>query len=301
MLEPPSYVTDAEVLATLRDHWDRDSTDLVHLPVGFGAHHWQASGSRQNWFVTLDALLPRHTAKSLEAAYAGAAALSAGGLEFVVAACPTVEGGYTVPLAGGSLSVTPWREGTPGNGSMPTARAAATRDWLDRLHSATTPPGLPRWRPLVGVDLADELAVRTGGPWESGPHGERARTAMRSKLREIEAWAAAYHRLAAHTDERPWVATHGEPNSRNQLDTAEGTLLVDWESLKLAPRERDLRTLVVAGHAQPDGDPDMLEMFDLEWRLDEISAYATWFESPHAGTDDDRIALGGLLSELERA
>ncbi|MFL6002074.1 MAG: hypothetical protein ACJ72P_04615 [Nocardioides sp.] len=301
MLEPPSHVSDAEILATLRDHWDRDATGLVHLPVGFGAHHWRASGSRHDWFVTLDALLPRHTAESLEAAYAGAAALAAGGLEFVLAACPGFGGGYTVPLAGGSLSVTPWCEGTPGGDSMSAARAAATRGWLDRLHAAATPPRLPRWRPLVGADLADDLATRTGGSWEAGPHGERARTAMRSKLREIENWTAAYHRLAAVAGERSWVTTHGEPNSRNQLDTADGTLLVDWESLKLAPRERDLRTLVVAGHAQPDVDPDMLEMFDLEWRLDEISAYATWFEAPHAGTEDDRIALGGLLSELERA
>jgi spectinomycin phosphotransferase len=301
VLEPPSYVSDAEVLAAVRDHWDRDAAELVHLPVGFGAHHWHASGSGHDWFVTLDALLPRHTPESLETAYAGAAALCAGGLEFVLAACPSADGGYTVPLAGGSLSVTPWRDGTPGDGAMPAARAAATRDWLDRLHAAPTPPGLPRWRPLVGANLADDLAVRTGGPWDSGPHGERARTAMRTKLREIEEWTAAYHRLAAVAGERSWVATHGEPKSRNQLDTADGTLLVDWESLKLAPRERDLRTLVVAGHPQPDGDPDMLEMFDLEWRLDEISGYAAWFEAPHAGTKDDRIALGGLLSELERA
>ena len=64
VLEPPSYVTDAEVMAIPRDHWDRDATNLVHLPVG--AHHWQATGSRHVWFVTLDALLPRHTAQNLE-------------------------------------------------------------------------------------------------------------------------------------------------------------------------------------------------------------------------------------------
>lgn len=42
-------------------------------------------------------------------------------------------------------------------------------------------------------------------------------------------------------------------------------------------------------------------MFDLEWRLDEIAAYARWFAEPHTGTDSDRVALGGLLEELERA
>jgi spectinomycin phosphotransferase len=44
----------------------------------------------------------------------------------------------------------------------------------------------------------------------------------------------------------------------------------------------------------------MVEMFDLEWRLDEIAQYAAWFAAPHAGTADDRIALGGLLGELDR-
>ena len=32
----------------------------------------------------------------------------------------------------------------------------------------------------------------------------------------------------------------------------------------------------------------------LGWR------HATWFEAPHGGTEDDRIALGGLRHELER-
>jgi spectinomycin phosphotransferase len=78
-------------------------------------------------------------------------------------------------------------------------------------------------------------------------------------------------------------------------------LFVDWESLARAPRERDLRPLVDSGHADlvaPDWT--MIEMFDLEWRLDEISGYAAWFAAPHRGSEDDRIAFEGLLGELDR-
>ncbi len=39
----------------------------------------------------------------------------------------------------------------------------------------------------------------------------------------------------------------------------------------------------------------MLELFDLEWRLDEIDQYAAWFAAPHTGTADDEIAFGGLV------
>jgi spectinomycin phosphotransferase len=42
----------------------------------------------------------------------------------------------------------------------------------------------------------------------------------------------------------------------------------------------------------------MLEMFALEWRLDEVSLGADWFEAPHTGTADDHEAYAGLLQEL---
>ena len=45
----------------------------------------------------------------------------------------------------------------------------------------------------------------------------------------------------------------------------------------------------------------MVEMFDLEWRLDEIASYARWFAAPHTGTASDEVAWGGLRGELERA
>ena len=75
--------------------------------------------------------------------------------------------------------------------------------------------------------------------------------------------------------------------------------MIDWESLRLAPRERDLATLVHAGVAT-DGDPAMIRLFDLEWRLSEVWSFARWLQDPHEGDADDRAALVGLTEELTR-
>ena len=67
-------------------------------------------------------------------------------------------------------------------------------------------------------------------------------------------------------------------------------------------RERDLLGLVRAGYDDlVDGDPAMLELFDLEWRLDEVTQHSARFRAPHTGGADDREALAGLREELERA
>ncbi len=142
--------------------------------------------------------------------------------------------------------------------------------------------------------FADDLGARVRTPWTLGPYGERAREAISARLPDVGSWVARYHGRAAEAAERTWVATHGEPHHANQLVAKHGTVLVDWETLKLAPPERDLTAI-------GDGDPLMLEMFDLEWRLSEIKEYATWFAAPHTGTEDDAIAYDGLVEELDRA
>ena len=183
--------------------------------------------------------------------------------------------------------MTPWVD-------APRAAGPADAALLGRLHAAPPPPGLRPWRPLVGPGLADDLVVRLREPWAAGPHGEAARAALRDHLADVAGWVADYHRLAATTDPATWVTTHGEPHERNLLVGPDGPLLVDWETVMLAPRERDLRQCGLPG------DDDLLRMFDLEWRLDEISQYADWFEQPHGDGDDDRVALGGLTHELTR-
>ena len=307
MREPPADVGPAQVLATLREQWGLDLDDAEHLPVGFGAHHWAvSSGGRRTWFVTLDGLFPRHSADSLEAAYAAAARL-APHLDFVLPCLPSLTGSFTVPFVDGALSVVPWLDGSSGSdGDWTEEEVRATAAMLDRLHTASV-AGIPRWQPLVAdpVAFAEGLGDSIARPWETGPFGEPARHALDQRLPEVRRWALRYADLTARALDRrgTWVPTHGEPHPGNQLVAHGHRFLVDWESFKLAPRERDLWALGRGWESwyHHSADPAMLELFDLEWRLDEIGSYAVWFSSPHAGSESDEVALQGLLEELDRA
>lgn len=311
MREPPADVGTVDVLAALREHWALDVDDAEHLPVGFGAHHWAvSSGGRRAWFVTLDGLLPRHSAESLEAAYAGAARL-APHLDFVLSCLPTISDTFTVPFHDGALSVVPWLDGSSGSagdrspGDWADEDVRATSGMLDRLHSAAV-AGIPRWQPLVAdpAVFAHGLAESVARPWDTGPLGEPARQALDRQLADVRRWALRYGDLASRALDRraTWVPTHGEPHRDNQLVVHGHRFLVDWESLELAPRERDLWALGEGWQSSYHHhvDPAMLELFDLQWRLDEIGSYAVWFSSPHTGSASDEVALQGLLDELER-
>ncbi len=302
MREPPADVTADDVLTALRAFWELDVDAAEHLPVGFGAHHWAASSSgRRAWFVTLDGLLPRHSVESLEAAYAGAAAL-APRLDFVLACLPRASGDFTAPFADGALSVVPWL----GEATEAGEDVRTTAGMLERLHASSL-ADIPPWEPLLAdpTAFADGIEASLHQPWDTGPYGEAARQALDQQIGDIRRWAGRYGDLAAialdHRDR--WVPTHGEPDPGNQLVAHGRRFLVDWESLKLAPRERDLWALGPGWESSYSAraDRDLLELFDLQWRLDEIGCFATWFSAPHSGSESDQVALQGLLDELERA
>ncbi|WP_211246425.1 phosphotransferase family protein [Amycolatopsis taiwanensis] len=307
MLSRPSFVSDDAIASAVTTHWLPDVAEIAYLPWGFGAHHWRVAGGGRTLFVTLDQLEPRHTEASLEAAYAGAAALAAAGVEAVCAPLPARSSGrFTVGVEAGALSATPWLDGR-----SPTEAEAGEPQHVHQveaalavLHRATPPAGLRRWTPQVGPDFADELRARTAQPWRSGPLAEAARGAIAARGVVIERWTDRYLELAdlARTRRHLWVPTHGEPHNRNQVVGACGLKLVDWESLALAPRERDYADLIAAGAGDRlDADPAMVELFALDWRLAEIAEYARWFAAPHTGTDDDHTALEGLREELSEA
>jgi len=173
------------------------------------------------------------------------------------------------------------------------------------------------WRPRVGwragaraADLEQRLGSTdwTGGPW-SGPAARLvadARPVVERGLKRFALLGAAVNGNAG-----PWVVTHGEPHTGNAMSTPDGIRLVDWDTVALAPRERDLREVLgqADGHdpwyayleagGRPEPlSPDTAELFDLQWHLSEIAELAVRLSLPHADTADTARDFGDLEDEL---
>ncbi|KUG59277.1 hypothetical protein AVL62_06240 [Serinicoccus chungangensis] len=294
--EPPRSVTADQVLSQVRSLWDSRVVGVQHLAVGFGAWHWRADvpggdGHPQpGYFVSLD---PPwwHSAATLEATYAAAASLGET-LAFVHPCVRTSTGRFTSRAGDGSLSLTSWVPGhRPGSLGPEAVRALAD------LHASRPPEGILTWEPSVGPDLVDHLSEWTRSAWTDGPLGEAARDAVRAGAADVRRGLADYLRLVERLDPHTYVPTHGEPGVHNLWRADDGRLLLlDWETLRLAPPERD----VVAGYASAiPHDPALLHLFRLEWQLGEVGSYSAWLRGPHDDDEDTRTALGGLRAELD--
>ncbi|GAA1943480.1 phosphotransferase family protein [Nocardioides hwasunensis] len=291
MLERPSDVSDEQVLDVVRRHWEPRADGVEHLPVGWGAHHWRVDVAGEPvLFATLDPDLPRHIHATLEAAYGSAAALH---LDFVWPSIATVGGAYAVPAGTRTSSANGWLEGT-----RPEASVDELPDLLAALHTVAAPSSARAWTTEIVPDLGDRLRLLLQQECPA-PLGPSARELLLEHLTRVGGWAREHARLLDLADPSTYVVTHGEPHVRNQWLARGRTWLIDWESLLLAPRERDLATLVHGGRDVPH-DPRLVRLFDLEWRLSGIWSFAQWLQGPHAGDTDDRTALGGLTGELTR-
>jgi spectinomycin phosphotransferase len=152
------------------------------------------------------------------------------------------------------------------------------------------------WVAAVEDDLVDELRDWTATVWGHGPHGEDARSAVRASLGTLAGDLARYRRLLERLDRASYVTTHGEPGVHNQWRTQDGSLkVIDWETIRLAPAERDLLG-DVGKHIR--GDLELVELFRLDWKLSEIRSYSDWLRGPHHDDADTRVALDALKSEL---
>ncbi|MDQ6715194.1 MAG: aminoglycoside phosphotransferase family protein, partial [Actinomycetota bacterium] len=251
----------------------------------------------------------------LDAAYASARRLAERGLHFVVPTLPPRSGEVGVRHGRHLLTVTAYLEGE--NGPGPYAddgqRALIARQ-LGELHRSKPPRPLQPWQPgPPHRELLEHLLEESrGGHWANGPFGERARVLLRDNRTHLEGLVTRFDELAASSVESRggWVVTHGRPHSANVLWSQGGPLLVDWESVRLAPRERDLRDVLrdadgaeplsayVASGGTAELDADMVELFDLEWWLGHVGRRAARFALPHTGSDEDERDYLALRDEL---
>lgn len=333
-LEPAGFNRDA-LRSTLRT-WDLSVSTLTYLPVGAGSHHYLALDSDgRRWFVTVDELITKlygmggptfmpwldvdldAAFDALNRAFGTAVALRQAGLDFVHGPIVRPDGEVLTRLGDYAVSVFPFIDGisdTPGD-----AGRHRLLEVVGRLHAATdsVPPGLPQPDSLTVplkprfLDTLDNLR----SPWRTGPYGEPARLllqpradAIRDLFRRCDQLADAVR--AAGTS---WVITHGQMHTANVVHTRDDTLLlVDWDCVALAPRERDLGTwdndldpktdedwAAYTSAGQPRGlDPAAIELYRHIGILWAICADTAIFQSPHVNDADTRHEWNNLQVAL---
>jgi hypothetical protein len=327
VLSQPADLAEDSIRAALRDGWRFSLTSLTYEAVGFGSHHWLAADADGNrLFVTVDDLAAKRRSSDdttqaafgrLESAFATALSLRRdAGLGFVVAPVPAADGRLLARVADRySLIVHPYVAGcrTGRDGAFDTGT-----DRLEVLHMLIAVHAATAQRPRADdftVPLAAELRAamdQTTTPWQAGPYGTRARDLLARHAADLTAVLARYADLAARVAARPdrLVITHGEPHSGNVLRAPDGLVLVDWDTVLLAPPERDLWALAEAdasissAYAAATGvaiDDDALTLYRLWFDLAEISEYISLFRDSHGHTDDTAEAWRNLRHFLRPA
>lgn len=290
-------------------------------PVGFGSYHWIAAdlnGSRR--FVTVDDLDAKpwlggtraEVFEGLGHTYGAALALGQAGLSFVVAPMPTRVGealGRIDPRY--SLAVFPFVEGRSADfgvyDNAEERRAVAVL--LAELHQTTD--AVREVALQTDLDLPGRVDLEKGlrevdQPWSGGPFSEPARQSVNAHASDVAELLELFDRLREQVarSSGPHVVTHGEPHAANIIRTDQELMLIDWDTVAVAPPERDLwmvaanDAVAAASYAAATGHvPDSLAMnfYRLEWDLKDLASYLHVLRLPHRDTDDTRKAMKGVL------
>jgi spectinomycin phosphotransferase len=220
------------------------------------------------------------------------------GLAFVLAPVPSADGQAVLRLNPRySLTVFPFvpgQAGRWGDDLDPADRDRILRMVAD-LHNATPyVRTLARRRDSEVYERAD-LEIALGDldqPWDGGPFSESARQALAAQESVVTQWLAEFAQLAGYvaTRDAGVVITHGEPHGGNVMRVGDGLLLIDWDTVALAPPERDLWMLddgtpaALGAYSQVTGrmaDAATLSYYRLAWRLADLAGCVGLLASAH--------------------
>jgi len=310
-------------MGAVADGWGFEVEAAKYAAVGAGSYHWVASGlGGTRRFVTVDDLDQKtwlgdtrdSACEALRRAFDTAVVLRNAGLAFVVAPIPTGRGESLRRIGPRhTIALFPFVDGQAGRyGHYDAGARPALVSMLAELHLAT--PAVGSVARSIGLDLPGRRHLEAGlqdlnRTWSGGPFSEPARQAFASHASDVAAFLSLADRLASDVEKRGcgWVVTHGEPHSANVMQAGDRHLLVDWDTVALAPRERDLWMLVEDGtedlaiYTNATGhhiDHGAVDFFRLTWDLKDLAEYLNVLRSPHRESEDTVAAYTGLTDCL---
>ena len=304
--------------------WDAAVDEIEYQAVGFGSHHWLARRGPEAWFVTVDDLDARllddddvraAAQTRLTAALATARTLRDAGHTWVVAPVRSL-GGKVIEAIDERFvcALYPFVAGrTSSWGAYKDAdQRRAVVELLAKLHRADPGVALPALADdhvIPRRDSLEEAMNDAGGTWTGGPFAESARKLLAQDLHAVAAVLERYDELVETVSRRASpVVTHGEPHRGNVIVTEDGPALIDWDTTRIAPPERDLWSLIVEdpkirqfyeARAETTLDDSALRLYELWWDLCEIALFIHDFRQPHSRTDDTTTAWSGLTTHLD--
>lgn len=326
MLTPPDGLPETTLVSALGRSWGMAVASMQYRAVGWGSHHWEvadAAGTR--WFVTVDELENKRLSASeplaagfarLHSALTAAMALRACGRKFVVAPVPTLDG---EPLTRVNdrfgVAVYPFADGQSFDwGEFSPAHRLSMLGLLVEVHTAPPTASRHALADDFAVPCRDELEAACAPDGDAADCGPYARPLsllarqhagpLRRLLARYDALVLEARALGART-----VITHGEPHPGNTMLTADGWLLIDWDTALVAPPERDLWDLdpgdgsILEAYASATGTnprPFLLDLYRLRWDLTDIAVDVSRFRRPHTGNIDDDKSWELLSSLIKR-
>jgi spectinomycin phosphotransferase len=312
---PPEELETGALSAVLADGWGLGAEAVDYAAVGGGSYHWLVTDLQgRHTFATADDLDQKPwlgdtreaTFDGLSRALDTAVALRDAGLRFVLAPILTSRG-ETLRRIGSrhSIALFPFVAGRPGTfGTYEPGERAAVLTMLAELHEATPVAASVARRidlALPGRDRLETALEALDETWSAGPLAEQARRTLAGHASYVAELLALRDRLSADVAARStgWVVTHGEPHAGNVMRTGENYVLVDWDTVALAPRERDLWMLAEEATVYTDEtghefDEVAVDFFRLMWDLDDIAAFTDRLRSPHEDNEDTEKAYEAL-------
>jgi spectinomycin phosphotransferase len=320
MLEKPD-VSDETLRVCLRDHYGLHVTQIVFLPLGNDVNTavYQVVAAEGTWYF-----LKLRSGAFDETTVTIPRFLHDLGIMQIIPPIATTAGGLWTRVDGFAVILSPFVVGRNG-----CETPLSERQWIEfgaalrRIHTVAVPPSLgaaipqerysPHWR-----DFVTSLQARVEETVFTEPVAAALAAFLHERREEISHLVARAEALAATLRTRPpaHVLCHADIHAYNVLIATDGALsIVDWDTLIVAPKERDLMFIgggiggvwnsaeeeawFYQGYGRTEIDRIALAYYRYERIVEDIAAYGEELLLTEAGGADRERGLKSVLSQFD--